>query len=450
MTGPRDRLTDIFRAVIEAADPYEGVLRRGDEILAKYRKGRYKRLFVFGFGKAVPPMLRAIADKMGSLVTGGVAIAKRGCPAQAGKALSVRAFEAGHPLPDEAGLRATMEAVRLARTFDDETFLICLISGGGSALLVAPYTGVSLKEKQEATELLLKAGADIRELNAVRKHASLVKGGRLAEIAAPATIESLILSDVIGDPLDVIASGPTAPDSPTYGDALRVIEKYRLDGKVPRALFHLLAEGARGRVPETPKKGSPVFERTTNVIVGSNKSAIEAGRRKAARLGFEAAVLSTEVRGEARAAGRWLAEKAKEAKGFEGRKADAGKPLCLISGGETTVAVKGRGLGGRNMELALAFALEIEGEEGITLLSAGTDGGDGPTDAAGAIVDGQTATRARQAGLDPKAYLEENDSYGFFRGSAGLFVTGPTGTNVMDVQIALIEGGEASMTVRIA
>jgi glycerate-2-kinase len=248
----------------------------------------------------------------------------------------------------------------------------------------------------------------------------------------------LILSDVMGDPLDVIASGPTAPDSTTYADALYVIEKFRLDARIPRSLFHLLTEGARGRVPETPKAGNPLFRRVRNRIVGSNKSAIEAGRRKALHLGLEATLLSTEVHGEARDAGRWLAEKVKATRGLEGRPPGAGKPICLIAGGETTVTVKGRGLGGRNMELALAFALEIEGEEGITLLSAGTDGSDGPTDAAGAVVDGHTIARARAAGLDPGAYLADNDSYHFFQKAGGLFVTGPTGTNVMDVQLVLI------------
>ena len=439
MKGPQDRLVDIFHDIIEAADPYDAVARCGDEILARYEKGRYKRFFVLGFGKAVSPMLRAITDRVGSSITGGVAITKHGHPVEACRAQAVGVYEAGHPLPDEAGLRATAKAVRLVRTFDDKTFLVCLISGGGSALLVAPYTGISLKEKQETTDLLLKAGADIYELNAVRKHVSLVKGGRLAEIAGLATIESLILSDVVGDPLDVIASGPTAPDSTTYADALCVIEKFRLDERIPPSLFRLLTEGARGSVPETPKEGSPLFRRVRNRIVGSNRSALEAGRRKALQRGLEATLLSTEVRGEARETGRWLAEKAKATKGLVRQPPGAGKPICLITGGETTVTVKGQGLGGRNMELALAFALEIEGEEGITLLSAGTDGSDGPTDAAGAIVDGRTALRAREIGLDPRAYLANNDSYHFFQKAGGLFVTGPTGTNVMDVQLMLID-----------
>ncbi len=433
MTGQQDGLIAIFRAVVEAADAYHAVARYGDEILSAYREGHRRRLYVFGFGKAVSSMLQAVGDRMGDLVTGGVAIAKRGSPAKSQKTPNVATYEAGHPLPDEGGVRATLEAIRLTGTFDDETLLVCLISGGGSALFVAPYTGISLKEKQEAVELLLKAGADIGELNVVRKHISLVKGGRLARLASPATIVSLVLSDVIGDPLDVIASGPTSPDGSTYGDALEVIRKFRLARWVSPGLLHLLKEGAAGNIPETPKEGDPVFQRVKNRIVGNNRSAIEAGRLKAVQMGFETRLLSTEVRGEARAAGRWLAAKAKEAKAFH-----SGTPFCLISGGETTVTVRGPGLGGRNMELALAFALEVEGEEGVALLSAGTDGTDGPTEAAGAVVDGGTAARARQAGVDPEAYLENNDSYHFFERVGGLFSPGPTGTNVMDVQIAFI------------
>ncbi len=388
-------------------------------------------------GRRSPPCCAAVTDTMGGHLTGGIAITKHGYSVDA-KSERIAVYEAGHPLPDEAGLRATVGAMELAWTFDEKTFLVCLVSGGGSALLVAPYTGISLAEKQKTTDLLLKAGADINDLNAVRKHASMVKGGRLAEIAYPATIESMILSDVMGDPLDVIASGPTAPDSTTYADALDVIEKFGLRGEVPPSLLHLLQKGSEGRIPETPKEGNPVFRNVRNTIVANNRAAIEAGRRKAVELGFETAVLSTHVSGEAARMGRWLAAQARAARAGAGRQPGSGKRLCLISGGETTVTVKGRGLGGRNMELALAFALEIEGEEGIALISAGTDGSDGPTDAAGAIVDGATAGRARSAGIDPEKYLADNDSYHFFEKAGGLFRTGPTGTNVMDVQIMLV------------
>ncbi|MGD0229094.1 MAG: glycerate kinase [Syntrophorhabdales bacterium] len=438
MNRPEDLLSDIFQHAIEAVDPYRAVARHRDRLISIYEKGHYRRLFVLAFGKAVSPMLRAITDTMGEVVTGGIAITKHRYPVEPGKARTVSIYEAGHPLPDEFGLRATMGAVGAMRTFDDATLLVCLISGGGSALLVAPYPGISLKEKQETTDLLLRAGADIHELNAVRKHASMVKGGRLAEIAFPATIESLILSDVIGDRLDVIASGPTAPDSTTYADAMAVIEKFGLTGKIPRTLSRLLAEGAKGRIPETPKLGNPAFQRVGNTIIGSNKGAVEAARLRALQLGLDVTVLGAEVRGEARDVGRWLAGKAARAGAMRDGPSGAGKAVCLISGGETTVTVKGRGLGGRNMELALAFALEVEGREGVTLLSAGTDGTDGPTDAAGAIVDGHIVERARPAGIDAREYLARNDSYTFFARTGGLFITGPTNTNVMDLQIILV------------
>ena len=277
-------------------------------------------------------------------------------------------------MPDENGLRATMEAVRMMRTLDEATLLVCLISGGGSALLVAPYPGISLKEKQETTDLLLKAGADIGELNTVRKHISMVKGGRLAEIAFPATIESLILSDVIGDRLDVIASGPTAPDGTTYADAQGVIEKFGLSARSPRSLLHLLTQGAKGLVPETPKEGDRVFQRVTNTIIGSNRDAIEAGRQRARILGLDVTVSrpgSGERRGTLAAGSRERPQEAGQR--APGGLPGTGKAVCLVSGGETTVTVKGGGLGGRNMELALAFALEIEGREGVTL-SLGGDG----------------------------------------------------------------------------
>ena len=350
----------------------------------------------------------------------------------------IAVHEAGHPLPDEAGLKATMEAMKLARTFDEKTLFVCLISGGGSALLVAPYTGITLAEKQKTTDLLLKAGADINDLNAVRKHASMVKGGRLAEIACPATVESMILSDVMGDPLDVIASGPTAPDSTTYADALKVIEKFGLADKAPPAIPGLFREGVAGRVAETPKQGNPVFDKVRNTIVANNRAAIKAAQWKAGRLGFTARVLSTDVSGEAADMGRWLAAQARAARA--GAQAAGGKPLCLISGGETTVSVRGRGLGGRNMELALAFALEIEGAGGDSPFI-GRHGRQRRTDGRGrGIVDGHTAGRARS----DRASTRQNTwptttPTTFFKKRAAFFRTGPTGTNVMDLQVVLVD-----------
>ena len=347
----------------------------------------------------------------------------------------IRVYEAGHPIPDENGVKATRQAIALARSLDEKSLLVCLISGGGSALLVAPAPGILLAEKQRTIDLLLRAGADIHELNVVRKHISAVKGGRLAQIAYPARVVSLILSDVIDDRLDIIASGPTVPDETTYAGALGVIEKYRLRDEVPRKVYDHLVEGKEGRIPEAPGKDDPLFDRVTNTIVGSNRQAIEAAITRCGHLGIDAVKIDRPIRGEARDAGRWLVS---EARRMLKKRKGTGKGLCLISGGETTVTVRGRGRGGRNMELALAAAIEMEGIEGMTLLSAGTDGTDGPTDAAGAIVDGRSIGRGREAGLDPGTCLSNNDSYSFLRAGGDLLVTGPTGTNVMDIQVMLL------------
>ncbi|MEW6602605.1 MAG: glycerate kinase [Nitrospirota bacterium] len=441
-------ISEIFFAGLEAVDPYKAVRLYTDRIKSAFSDGSFRRLVVAGFGKAASLMAHALEDDLGNIVDAGVIITKYGHiggqrSAVSGRGVSqyartnsrISIHEAGHPVPDEKGVRGTNELIELIKSADEHTLVVCLISGGGSALLVAPYDGITLNEKQEITQLLLKAGADINDLNCVRKHISKVKGGRLAEFAYPAKIISLILSDVIGDSLDVIASGPTSPDSVTYDDALNVLKKYGLSDKVPHSIAEILRNGAAGIVPDTPKKDDAVFRKTENIIIGSSKIALDAAKRKAEELGCEAEIISAALTGEAKDAAKWIAQEARKRKSKEGRK--AGKPLCLISGGETTVTVKGNGLGGRNTELALAFAMQVEGIEGMTLLSAGTDGTDGPTDAAGAFADGTTVRNAKAAGIDPSEYLKNNDSYNFFKKAGGLFVTGPTGTNVMDLQIVL-------------
>jgi glycerate-2-kinase len=425
--GSRIKAEEIFRAALRAADPETAVRSRTDEIRSTYTSGGFERLLVLGAGKAAAAMASALEESLGDLITAGVLITKYGH--LGGYSSSrIRAFEAAHPVPDENGLRATRAAMDMLETADGKTLLVCLISGGGSALLVSPYEGISLEEKQAITDLLLRAGADIFELNAVRKHLSRVKGGRLARAAFPATVVSLIISDVIGDRLDVIASGPTAPDASTYKDAIGVLEKYSVDA--PDGVKRLFEKGIAGRTPETPKEGDEAFGNVKNIIVGSNRMALDAARDKAGQMGFRAEVISDSLAGEAKEAALRLAEKARSVKT---------RPACLISGGETTVTVKGTGKGGRNTELALAFAIEINGSKGITLLSAGTDGTDGPTDAAGAVADGTTVSRAALLRLDPNSHLRNNDSYNFFKREGGLIVTGPTGTNVMDIQIMLLE-----------
>lgn len=428
----RELLRGLFHAAVDSVDPYKSVLRHAGRVRSAYADGGFRRLLVVAFGKAAYLMAKAAEEALGDIVQSGVAITKYGHAPKGGGLGRVRLLEAGHPVPDANGLRAAGAAMGLARAADEGTLTLCLISGGGSALFVSPVEGLTLAEKQAITDMLLRAGADIGELNTVRKHLSRVKGGRFAELAYPSKVISLILSDVLGDRLDVIASGPTAPDSTTYAEALGVLDRYGLSGKAPAAALEVLRRGAEGGLPETPKAGNSALKGVENIIIGGNGVALEAATKEALREGLDARIISSSLQGEAREAGRWLARKAREARALPGKR------RLLVSGGETTVTVRGGGTGGRNTELALAFAIEADGLRGVTLLSAGTDGNDGPTDAAGAFADGSTVTEARARGPEAGEYLEDNDSYSFFKAAGGLFVTGPTGTNVMDVQMVLV------------
>jgi hydroxypyruvate reductase len=317
----------------------------------------------------------------------------------------------------------------------EQDLVICIISGGGSALLAAPAGDISLKDKQEVTQLLLDSGATIHEMNTVRKHLSRVKGGGLARLAHPATVVSLILSDVIGDDLDVIASGPTVPDSSTFQHAEQILHTYNIWDRIPIAVQKHMEKGVKGEIEETPKPGDTAFQKDSWELVGTNLQALTAARREAERLGYHTIILSGMIEGE-------TGEVAKVHTAIAKESARSGNPLspplCLLSGGETTVTIKGKGKGGRNQEFVLAAALAIEGEKNMVVLSGGTDGTDGPTDAAGAIADGDTLTRARAKGLDPWDHLQRNDSYPFFESLDDLLMTGPTRTNVMDVRIMLI------------
>ncbi len=424
---------NLFFTALRAVDPFESVKGHCATIRTAYHDGGFTRLLAIGFGKAAASMALALEQELADILETGVFVTKYGHTLSR-KPQKFRSFEGGHPVPDEYGFRGTEEIMELAASADEKTLVVTLVSGGGSALLVAPVNHIPLAAKQKTTDLLLRCGADIHELNTVRKHLSRVKGGRLASIISPARTISLILSDVIGDDLDVIASGPTAPDSSTYQDALGVLERYQLLDKVPVEVLAHLASGARGDIQETPKQGDLIFQRVENHIIGSNRVALEAMLATARKLGLAAEILSTGVNGEVADVAKMLFRTAMVRK--ESRQ---GKTLCLLSGGETVVHVRGTGKGGRNMELALIFALDIAGLDGITLLSAGTDGTDGPTDAAGAMVDGETIPLAEKESA--LRFLEDNDSYTFFRKNGGLFITGPTGTNVMDLQILLI--GEA-------
>ncbi|MDD5240537.1 MAG: HAD-IIB family hydrolase [Sulfuricella sp.] len=441
----RKNLTDIFNAALAAVDPYQAVLnavRLENNCLfvadVAYSLENFDRITVVGAGKATARMALALELLLGKRIAAGLIVVKEG---HAEKLVFVQQVEASHPVPNEAGADGARRALEMARVANERTLVLCLLSGGASALLAAPAEGLTLQDKQETTALLLKAGASIGELNAVRKHLSAIKGGQLAKAAFPAQVVTMILSDVIGDRLDVIASGPTAPDSVSFSDAWAVIEKYVLTEKIPLRVANYLRQGMAGLAPETLKDGDPCLLATRNVIVGGIGQALAAAAEEARQLGFVAEIVSAELQGEAREAARFLAQAARTPQ--PGLKANERR--CLLFGGETTVTVRGAGKGGRNQELALAFALAIDGMEGVTLLSAGTDGGDGPTDAAGAIVNGSTAARARQLGMEPATFLDENNSYGFFQqfdalsGEHSHFITGPTGTNVMDIQIMLLE-----------
>ena len=434
----REAILEVLKCAINVVDIYEAtkksVFIKNNDLHIKdlnYDLSKIENIYVIGGGKATFSAAKALDEVLGERI-------KRGCINIKGnmrkRLKQIKVIEAGHPIPNERGYEGAREIMDIAKEAKKSDLVFCVITGGASALMPLPAENIALEDKKKVTDQLLKCGATISEINTVRKHISRVKGGRLAEIAYPSRVISLILSDVIGDRLDIIASGPTSPDNTTYQDALRVLVQYKLIDTSPRSVVGVLERGIKGLLPETPKGGSPIFEKANNIIIGSNKKALAGAKTEAEKL-LHVEILSSEITGEARDVGKWLAQKAKEIKSSR----SSNRPLCLISGGETTVTVKGNGIGGRNMELALSFAMEIEGIEGITLLSAGTDGTDGPTDAAGAIVDGQTEVKARATGVSPEEYLRNNDSYNFFKKIDGLFITGPTGTNVMDVQIVVIE-----------
>jgi len=342
----------------------------------------------------------------------------------------VRTFPAGHPIPDHNTLEGTRKIVELVRGLDKSDVVITLISGGGSALMEMPMPGITLEDLNRATRLLLECGARIQEINSVRKHISQVKGGRLARLCYPATVISLIISDVIGDPLDSIASGPTAPDTTTFQDAWEVLEKYDLLKKMPKSIVETLKKGVRGEIHDTPKPGDPVFERVHNFIVANNEKALYAAANQAKALGLNTLVLGSFIEGEARHVGQALAG---IAQGIKHQNVPISPPAVVLAGGETTVRVVGSGKGGRNQEVVLGSVEKIADEEGLCIASVGTDGVDGVTDAAGAIADGKTLSRALSLGLKPSTFLNRNDSYSFFLALNDLIFTGPTLTNVMDV-----------------
>jgi glycerate 2-kinase len=413
----------IFRASLAAADPAGAVERH----LARGKYDRYRHIYVVGAGKAGAAMARAAERVLGSRITAGLINVKDGHVARLRR---IELNECGHPVPDERGVTGARRIAAMAAAAGKGDLVLCLISGGASALMPLPAEGITLEEKQATTRLLLASGTTIHEINAVRKHISAIKGGQLARLAEPAVVEALLLSDVIGDNLDVIGSGPTAPDASTFATALGILNKFGIRERVPAPVRERLERGSGELIEETPKRTA-----ARNTVIGSNRLALDAAAARARELGYRTMILSSEIEGETREIARMHAAIAREI-------SHTGRPLkppaCVITGGETTVTIKGDGLGGRNQEFVLAAAIEIAGVPDTVIFSAGTDGSDGPTDAAGAIADGGTLRR----NPDALRYLESNDSYHYFQPLGDLVITGPTHTNVMDVRLILVGSGK--------
>ena len=427
---------DIIEHALRAADPYiatKNLVKLHGETLTvgslHFDLSQRGNIYVLGAGKATFPIAKALEEILGERITEGLVIVKRG---QNGILKKIKIREASHPLPDIAGFEAAKEIMEIAKKAQRKDIVFCAITGGSSALAPLPIPGISLEEKRQINKLLLTSGATIREINTVRKHLSNIKGGKLALSIFPAEIINLTVSDATGDPLDYI-TGPTVPDTSTFPEALSVLKKYNLWDKFPKSAIKYL-QNATPEL-ETPKNFGEFSSLVHSFILIKSRIVCEAAAEKAKELGFNTLFLSSFIEGETREVAKVHTAIAKEI-------ISTGNPIpspaCVISGGETTVTVKGDGLGGRNLEFALASGMEIDGLDGVVILSAGTDGTDGPTDAAGGIVDGTTVKRARELGLDPLRYLERNDSYHFFSQLDDLIITGPTNTNVMDIRLVLM------------
>ncbi len=428
----------IFLHAVEAVQPGQLIKKNvrldhntvyiAEESIALHPAGK---IYVVGAGKATAAMAKALEDILGNYICGGVIIVKYGHtePLQ-----YISTVEAAHPVPDKNGINGTKKLLQLLGTLSANDLVIALLSGGGSALLIDLPEGCSLEELQQSFDLLLRSGASIEEMNTVRKHLSGVKGGQLAVHVKPARLVTLILSDVVGDPLDVIASGPTVADPTTFRDAWEIIEKYKLINLLPLPVKTHLEMGVQGILPDTPKPENKVFCQTSNYVIGSNAIALEAARKKAGELCLHTLLLGNTITGEASLVAKQLVTQARKT----ALDSSIPKPALLLMGGETTVTITGKGKGGRNQHLALAAALELTSADCVVILSAGTDGTDGPTDAAGAVIDLATVSIAAGKGIVAEDFLANNDSYHFFAQIGGHIITGPTLTNVMDIMLAIV------------
>jgi len=438
----RNSVTRIISEALKAVDPGTAVrkyVKRDEDTLTvadqNYSISSYNRIRIIGGGKAAYSMAAACTELLGADLTDGIIIVKDGHfyayrENKNDTRSRLMVIEAGHPLPDDRGVRGTRSIMEMVTDSQREDLVICLLSGGGSALLTAPVDGINLEDLQVMTDRLLASGASINEINTLRKHLDKIKGGRLASMVYPARLVCLILSDVVGDALDVIASGPAYPDSSSYAESYSILEKYNLLDQVPESIPGILLQGINGYLPETPKPGDPVFDDVQTVLIGSNQVAAQAALDQASLEGLNAILLTTSLQGEARAVGPFLSDIVHQISSYN---QPVSTPACVILGGETTVRVIGSGTGGRNQELALSMVESISGLPDTLIITFATDGGDGPTDAAGAVITGESYSRATQDGMDPSSYLDRNDSYRFFDRLDDLIRTGPTMTNVNDL-----------------
>lgn len=397
---------------------------------------RYEHVYIIGAGKATAPMAAALESLLEGHLTAGAITVKYG---HTSRLKQIEATEAGHPVPDNNGERGSARIMSLAEKAGENDLVFCLISGGGSALMPMPAPEISLADKQEMTRILLSCGATIHEMNALRKHLSAIKGGQLAAAIHPAESVTLLLSDVVGDDLDVIASGPTVPDNSTFADCMHIVERYGILQQIPQTIRHRLDLGVQGKLPDTPKTGDEAFSRSSHFILGNNLSALKASEKEARQRGYTTLILSSLIEGETEIVSHVHTAIARQI-------AQTGHPIqppaCILSGGETIVTLKGDGKGGRNQEFVLCGVKDIAGSAPMIILSGGTDGNDGPTDAAGAIADHTTLKRSRAQNLDIDRYLSTNDAYHFFQQLDDLLITGPTNTNVMDIRLLIIPGSD--------
>ena len=434
-------IQNVILASLLAVDPFQVVIsniKLDNNILIidkhEYALNNYKNIYVIGVGKASIPMAKAIGEKIGKNITKGIIISKT-IQEEYKLSDSFEIFVGGHPVPDQSSLNGTQKIIQLLKTSQKDDLVLFLISGGASALMTSPVGNITLNDIQDMTKSLLACGASINEINTIRKHIDLVKGGGLAQITFPSTMIALILSDVIGNHLEVIASGPTVSDSTTFKDALEIIKKYRLENIVPKSILSVLKDGYNKRIKETVKPADECLKSVTNFIIASNLTGALEARNEAQKQGLISCILTTYLSGEANQVGLFLSSIIKE---VVINNQPVKKPACIISGGETTVTLKGNGKGGRNTELALGSVRELADIENIALITLATDGEDGPTDAAGAVVTGKTFQAGVSLDKYPEQFLDINDSYHYFKSMGSLLKIGSTGTNVNDLEFLFI------------